>query len=251
MAKIHPLLRFVLITVAALALISATAALGRWQLARAAYKLGLQAQAQQRGELAPLNNTDVLRAQGDPAQVLYRRAELHGSWIAKDTVFLDNRQLQGRPGFYVFTPLRLSAGAVVLVQRGWVPRDFDERTRLPDIPTPAGDVVVHARLQGEPARLFEFKTPAGTTGTSRIRQNLELTAYGLETGLALLPVTALQTDANADGLRRDWPAMDSGVDKHYGYAFQWFGLCALVAILYVWFQIVRRFIRPRRTPDGA
>jgi len=37
----------------------------------------------------------------------------------------------------------------------------------------------------------------------------------------------------------------TGVDKHYGYAFQWFGLCGLMALLYVWFQIVRRFIRPR------
>jgi surfeit locus 1 family protein len=47
-------------------------------------------------------------------------------------------------------------------------------------------------------------------------------------------------------MQRDWPAVSSGVDKHYGYAFQWFGLCGLIALLYVWFQIVRRFIRPRR-----
>ena len=40
----------------------------------------------------------------------------------------------------------------------------------------------------------------------------------------------------------------AGVDKHYGYAFQWFGLCGLIALLYVWFQIVRRFIRPRSHP---
>ena len=34
----------------------------------------------------------------------------------------------------------------------------------------------------------------------------------------------------------------AGVDKHHGYAFQWFALCALTAGLYVWFQI----IQPRR-----
>jgi surfeit locus 1 family protein len=46
----------------------------------------------------------------------------------------------------------------------------------------------------------------------------------------------------ADGLRRDWPVVDAGLGKHYGYAFQWFGLSALFAGLYVWFQL----LRPRR-----
>ena len=45
-----------------------------------------------------------------------------------------------------------------------------------------------------------------------------------------------------DGLRREWPAPDTGVAKHQGYAFQWFGLSTLVVILYVWYQ----FIQPRR-----
>jgi surfeit locus 1 family protein len=55
-----------------------------------------------------------------------------------------------------------------------------------------------------------------------------------------------QTGARSEGLLREWPVLGSGVDKHYGYAFQWFALSGLIAILYVWFQIVRRFIFPRR-----
>jgi surfeit locus 1 family protein len=50
----------------------------------------------------------------------------------------------------------------------------------------------------------------------------------------------------SEGLLRDWPQAGSGIEKHHGYAFQWFGLSALIALLYVWFQIVRRFI-PRRS----
>ena len=41
---------------------------------------------------------------------------------------------------------------------------------------------------------------------------------------------------------RDWAAADTGVAKHYGYAFQWFALSALLSGLYVWFQL----IAPRR-----
>jgi surfeit locus 1 family protein len=40
-------------------------------------------------------------------------------------------------------------------------------------------------------------------------------------------------------LLREWPQAATGVEKHYGYAFQWFGLALLIALLYVWFQIVR------------
>jgi hypothetical protein len=48
-----------------------------------------------------------------------------------------------------------------------------------------------------------------------------------------------QTGPASEGLLRDWPEASSGVDKNYGYAFQWFRTVAsLIAILYVWFQVV-------------
>jgi surfeit locus 1 family protein len=48
-----------------------------------------------------------------------------------------------------------------------------------------------------------------------------------------------QTGGTDAGLVRDWPVVATGVEKHHGYAFQWFGLSALIALLYVWFQIVQ------------
>jgi len=42
---------------------------------------------------------------------------------------------------------------------------------------------------------------------------------------------------------REWPRPAVDVQKHYGYAFQWFALCALMAGLYVWFQLVRPRLR--------
>ena len=34
-----------------------------------------------------------------------------------------------------------------------------------------------------------------------------------------------------DGLARDWAPADSGAQRNYGYAAQWFGLAALTAVL--------------------
>ena len=130
----------------------------------------------------------------------------------------------------------------VLVQRGWVPRDLRDRTLLPAVPTPPGQVEVAGRIAPPPARLYEFADAA----SGAIRQNLDLGAFRAESGLPLAPLSVQQTDSPpCDGLLREWPRPAVDVQKHYGYAFQWFALCALMAGLYVWFQLVRPRLRAR------
>ncbi len=246
--------RFWLLTLAAVLTVAVTASLGAWQLSRAGQKQALAALLAAREQLSALAGADLSQTKSQPGSVaalLHRQVRLQGQWLPDGMVFLDNRQQQGRPGFWVLTPLRLHGSRdVVLVQRGWVPRDFQERTRLPDIATPAGEVQIQGRITAAVARLYEFAPSGKGEGASRIRQNLDLAAYGTETGLPLLPLVVLQTDAAGDGLQRDWAPIDSGVEKHYGYAFQWFGLCGLVFILYVWFQFVRRFTSLARRPNA-
>lgn len=234
---------FWLITAAALLGMATTASLGRWQLGRAAEKEALQARIEARAAEPLLDGASLNRVnEAGMEPLLYRRVAARGQWQSDRTIFLDNRQMHGRPGFFVVTPLRLDGSeAVVLVQRGWVPRNFEDRTRVPVVETPAGVVEVQGRIALPPSKLYEM----GAAESGPIRQNLDLPQYRLETGLPLAPLSIQQTDAAADGLARDWPAVNTGVDKHYGYAFQWFGLCALIALLYVWFQIVRRYF-PRR-----
>lgn len=235
-------LRFWLITAAALLAMGVTASLGRWQLSRAAEKEALQARIETRAQEPMLDGTS-LRNGVQSDDLLHRRVAARGQWLTDKTVFLDNRQMQGRAGFYVVTPLRLEGSdTAVLVQRGWVPRNFEDRTRVPKIETASGPVEVQGRIAPPPSKLYEM----GPAESGPIRQNLDLAQFRLESGLPLASVSIQQTDAAADGLLRDWPAVNTGVDKHYGYAFQWFGLCALIALLYVWFQIVRRYF-PRRS----
>ena len=242
---------FWLILIAALASMLATASLGRWQLARAAEKEALQARIDERTRQPAIDGRSLLAPAGPEAQqaLVHRSVALQGRWLPQHTVYLDNRQMQGRPGFFVLTPLQLvDSNSVVLVQRGWAPRNFQDRMQLPPVQTPDGTVQVAGRVALPPSRLYEFEGGDSAKGSSRIRQNLDLAAFRAETGLALAPLTVLQTGDAAEGLSRDWPVIGAGVDKHYGYAFQWFGLCGLIALLYVWFQIVRRFIRPRSQP---
>lgn len=223
-----------------------TAGLGAWQWGRAQDKLALQAQLETRRQLPALQADALI----DPSAVastpalLHRAVVLRGQWVAERTVYLDNRQMQGRPGFFVVTPLRLSGGdAVVLVQRGWIPRNFQDRARLAPVETPPGEVTVSGRIAPAPAKLYEFDGPSA----GPIRQNLDVSAYRAETGLPLVEASVVQVGPASEGLLREWPLPAGGADKNYGYAFQWWALSGLILIIYVWFQ----FIAPRRRRSAA
>lgn len=235
-------LKFVLITVATLVAVGATASLGFWQLSRAAEKQARHEAVEAQGAKSPLT-AESLMAASDTKNLLHQRARLRGSWVPKHLVFLENRPMDGRVGFVVVMPFVLEGGRGALaVQRGWVPRGFDDRSRVPQIRTPEGFVEIEGRMALPPSDLYSLGEPMA----GAIRQNLALPQFRQETGLALLPLTLQQTGASTEGLLRDWPVVNLGVEKNYGYAAQWFGMAALFAALYLWFQIIRRFMnRPK------
>jgi surfeit locus 1 family protein len=226
-----------MVSVAAIAAFALTLALGAWQLGRGHEKDALQAAIDQRETMPAVAQTSLLQA--SPGEFMNRQVVVRGSWDPAHTVFLDNRQMRGAPGFYIVTPLKLEGSdRAVLVQRGWVPRNFENREKLPPVDTPAGVVEVAGRIAPPPARLYEFR------GEERgaIRQNLDLASFRAETGLKLVDVSVVQAGPASEGLLREWPRAAAGSERNYGYAVQWWAMSALIAILYVWFQ----FIAPRR-----
>ena len=231
--------RAAVVLAATLVGVIATANLGAWQLRRAAQKVALQDALESRARLSALTASDLARSAEQAQRQHYRPVHLRGRWLPERNVFLENRQMGGRVGFYLVTPLRPEGrDDAVLVQRGWVPRDLRERTLLPAIATPTGIVDVDGHIAPPPARLYEFAPSV----SGLIRQNLDLGEFTRETGLPLAPLSVQQADSAStagDGLLRQWPRPAVDVQKHYGYAFQWFALGALMAGLYVWFQLVR------------
>lgn len=227
-----------LVLVAALLAAAGTARLGVWQLDRAATKNQLQAELMAQRALPALTGA-ALPADAAAARAQPQRAVvLAGRWLAERTVYLDNRPMAGRTGFYAVTPLQLDDGSAVLVQRGWLPRDQVDRTRISLPPLATTPVVVQGRIVPALPRLYEL----GAAGQGAIRQNLDLESYARETALPLRPWAVVQEDGPTppqDGLLRQWPEPAADVQKHYGYAFQWFALCALILGLYVWFQLIR------------
>jgi cytochrome oxidase assembly protein ShyY1 len=114
-------LQWWLLLLLTLVFIAITMKLGFWQLSRAQLRERIDAEQRDSATQAPLSGDD-LRALPPGAKPLYRRVNVAGQWLPSWTLFL-NRPQNGRPGFWVMTPMQLPNGLVVLVQRGWVPRD--------------------------------------------------------------------------------------------------------------------------------
>jgi surfeit locus 1 family protein len=233
--------RFWLVTAVSLLAAIGTARLGVWQLDRAAQKTALQEARDSQGAKPALTaaemaaDVDLARAQW------HRRVTASGTWWTEGTRYLENRPMDGHAGFVVVTPLVLDDGRTVAVQRGWLPRAASDRTLIAPYVSQRGHVDVAGRIAASLSRAYQM----GEEATGPIRQNLDLADYARELNRELLPLVIVQDDSTAtvnEGLLRHWPPPASDVQKHFGYAFQWFGLCALVTFLYVWFQ----FIRPRR-----
>jgi surfeit locus 1 family protein len=253
------------VLVAALVSVGLTTQLGRWQLGRAEAKRAAQAELAWRSQLPPWGNADWPCAPSVLTPLpMQQPVRLTGRWWPERSVLLENRPMAGRTGFIVLTPLRLSSsahadcsGRVVLVQRGWVPRDAQDRLRLPSLPSPAGEVVVSGRLMAEPSRLYALGEEALPQGAGPVvRQNTDAAFWRAWIGQSPVAGAVLQLQAegvqsaasavpgpvSSDGLLRDWPAPDLGQGKHLAYAAQWFAMAALIMGLYVWHQL----IRPRR-----
>lgn len=228
--------KFYFATAAALFFAGLGIYLGFWQLGRAAQKEALQAAIQSQTSQVPLN-ADGLAQLSDAPAGMHRPVRVSGTWEASHTVYLDNRQMDGKVGFFVLTPLRLQAsGQIVVVQRGWIARNFEVREQVPAVQTPPGLVEVEGQIAPPPSKLYEPGRPSAGV----IRQNLDLDRFRQESGLAVSGFTIRQNGPASEGLRRNWPAVALGVEKHYGYAFQWFALAGLIVGLYFWFHIFRR-----------
>lgn len=242
----------------ALVLLTATAALcislGRWQLHRAAERVAIS-QAIEAGRQAP---PLVLTADITAAQLQeWRPAEAGGVWLHAYSVLLDNRNLDGRPGLWLATPLRLADApdTAVLVLRGWLPRPIGPSA--PALPPAAPSVQrLTGQLRARVPQLYELWQRDGRdssalpavwqAGQPPLVQNLDLARYERATGLKLLPAVLEQTGGAPpeDNLRRDWAAPSLDADKNRGYALQWFGFAAIAGGAALW--LLWRILRPRR-----
>lgn len=214
-------------TLAAVVGIALTLSLASWQLGRAHEKEGLAARLAALAKDPPvaLGTAEVTARDVEWRQVLAR-----GRFDARHAVLIDNRIHRGVAGYHVVMPLEIEGGGRhVLVNRGWIAGNPD-RAKLPEVRTPVGTIEVTG-LAVVPSRRFLELSATSTAG--RVWQNLTIARYREAHPLPLQPVLIQQESPLEDGLVREWDPPNLGVDKHYGYAFQWLALAATILVFYL------------------
>jgi cytochrome oxidase assembly protein ShyY1 len=242
-------------------------ALGLWQLDRAAERRAIAATIAQGRSANPLNlnATTVI----PHALANWTPAAVQGYWRSEYSVLLDNRNLEGRPGLWLATPLEMADGRAILVLRGWFARPIGDK-KAPVVSAPQELQNLKGELSEHVPRLFELwssnkqsELSVGTqqaSGQSRLSsnkqpdgdprslgaidtatlprlQNLTIAELEKHSGLTLLPVVLLQTSPANDALIRVWPEPSVDADKNVGYAMQWFGfatICLIALIVFGW-----------------
>ena len=225
--------RFKLIPfIATVLLVALGIALGNWQQGRAAQKIALRDKMAERSAQPPL----ALGPAPLPLEALeYRRVSVTGEFVAGWPLFLDNRPYQGRAGFYLVMPFKIAGSDThVLVARGWLPRDAAEYGRLPAYTTPPGRVTIEGIVTGSMGRVMQLGPPAPLKPDA-IVQNVEVAQVAQASGLKLEPFFVQQTGPAGQGgaLVRDWPVPSTGIEKHQGYAFQWYALAVMAFLFFV------------------
>lgn len=187
---------------------------------------------------------DLLAAvDGDVESLEYRRTVVTGTFEPTEEVLLRSQVHDGRAGFDVITPLRLAGGGTVLVDRGWVPLEFDS-VPVVGAPPATGSVEIEGLI-----RLPQQRTSTGhddfaggrATTISRIdidglsgQVEGELAPVWIQVtgsvGPTVLPIPAQPPDFTDQGPHRD-------------YAVQWFSFALIAGVGYG--LLLRRAIRRR------
>jgi surfeit locus 1 family protein len=216
-------------TIATVAFVAVTVALGNWQRHRAIEKDAL-AERFRVAEKAP--PVEVPVRDDDALALRFHAVRGQGQYDATHQILIDNKVNAGRPGFHVVAPLRLAgSGRYLLVDRGWIAQGAS-RTELPQVPPPSGMVTVQGRVNLPPQRYLELEREHAP---GLLWENLDIKRIASATGLELLPIVLEQTDpvVPPDILVRDWPAPDIGGAQNLSYMLQWYAFAAIAVVLWL------------------
>ncbi len=243
--------------------------LGFWQLRRLDEKRARNADIQSRSSqpVAPVD--EVVPPQAGLSSVkglVYRRATARGTYDAGATVLVRSRSLDGRPGFFVLTPLVTADGHALIVNRGFAPFTDKPGEVLAATAPPSGSVQVTGLLLGTQERQGIGPTDPPGGVLSQVNR-VDLARLQQQYNVPLYPMYLQLSDQRppqSDELPTVLPPPEQTEGPHLGYAVQWF-LFAAVGVV-GWPVLLRSTARERRqdasylsgpvaedqpTPEGA
>jgi len=223
--------------------LAALIGLGLWQLQRLAWKETLIGEVEARVAAPPVDGPAPADwAKLEPSDYEYRHVRLRGAYdfSRQALVFraLDHpRGKFGGPGYLVLTPLRLADGAIVIVNRGFIPQQQRDLFAAPAQAVSDSVEVTGLMRSSEPRNWF---TPADDPARG---QWFTRDPIAIAAALKLERAAPFTIDADATGSPGDLPQGGETIlafpNNHLGYAFTWFGLALALVGVFVAYAATR------------
>ena len=225
--------------------------LGVWQLQRRVEKHALIAALTERLAAAPVALPPPAQwSQLTPAADEFRRVRFSAAYEhAPDAMVYSSgsaiREDLSGPGTWAFLPARLSDGATVVIDAGFVPNTMQERALQ--------DSAVNGLVTGEPVTLTGYLRFPEKAGLLTPAESLTKRLWFTRDHLAMARILGwgevapfyidLETPVPAGGVPKPGPLDVHLKDDHLQYAITWFGLAGAVVIAFaVWWRAQRKIL---------
>jgi cytochrome oxidase assembly protein ShyY1 len=207
-------------------------ALGFWQLDRAAQKERLFAAFADAAAQTPVT---LEAARSMDASPRYPLVSVRGRYDREHTYFLVDRTHNGKVGTIAYAIFEPADGSTpLLVDRGFVAGDARGHTaNMP--PLPAGEQqlsALYAPVPGSGLRLGGNALPRQNTWPKESIY-VDVGEMAADAGRSIDAKILLLAPDPASGFVREWRPDVFPPERHRGYAFTWFTLAAVVAIVFV------------------
>ena len=200
--------------------------LGFWQLDRADEKRAIEDQ------IANANSFDVELVTS--VEFLkdreYYHVRLQGSYVGDKQFVYDNQIVDQVSGYYVLTPLVLKGDSkAVLINRGFIPWN-GRRDKLADIDI--SEKLTEVKVQiSKPVKRMELEASEIAGEFPVLIQALDLDDMSTIAALDFINVVGLLSPESENGFVRQWEPYTGSIERHIGYAIQWFLMALVLAFI--------------------
>ncbi|ANQ67229.1 hypothetical protein GS41_08470 [Candidatus Pseudothioglobus singularis] len=227
--------RFLIPSVLIVATIAFLTSLGFWQLDRANEKRAIEASIQKA-------NTGIVELIADENRLLekeYYQVRLKGQYQSNKQFIYDNQIVDQVSGYYVLTPFKLeNQPSAIIINRGFIPWNGD-REKLADVSIKKTKSEIKVQIS-KPIKRIELKSSEIGNNFPVLIQAVDLVKMSELAGIDFSSMVGLLDASMDDGFVRKWEPYTGSIEKHIGYAVQWFLMAIVLGIIGIRIAIKQR-----------
>ena len=232
-------MRFVfrpVLTIAATISLGILVSLGAWQLHRLEWKTDLIERTQTRVGAAPIAFSEALKRARADEDMRYAPVTITGRYLHDQEAHVFGT-LDGRAGYYIFTPVETTTTGIIYVNRGFAPQAMKSPAARRDAQIEGETTIVGLFRQAEQRRgvaaMFQpVNNPDGNEWFLR-----DPTLFSNHAGFS---APGVYIDSNGAESDAPWPRGGSTRlefnNRHLEYAFTWFGLAATLIGVFLFYS---------------